>query len=123
MFLRSLTPILLGMCSVSVACQSHRSIKWFPCTQNGTLPLTCGTLSVPLDYTNNTSNVTLDLQLVKINAIKPKKGSILINPGGLGEGGRDFIAGRNARSLQVVTGGVYDLIGFDPRYIYPLERL
>ncbi|KAL8938442.1 MAG: hypothetical protein Q9216_003892 [Gyalolechia sp. 2 TL-2023] len=71
---------------------------------------------VPLDYTNTTSDATLELQLVKISATKqPKKGSILFNPGGPGQGGRDFVAGLYGPSLLVATGGVYDLIGFDTR--------
>ena len=70
---------------------------------------------VPLDYSDLASNATLTLDLVKINATKqPLKGSILFNPGGPGESGRDFIL-QTADSLLVYTGGVYDLIGFDTR--------
>ena len=43
------------------------SIHWFDCKQNGSIALTCGTLSVPLDYTEPSSNETLDLQLVRVN--------------------------------------------------------
>lgn len=80
------------------------------------MQVTCGTLNVPLDYTNPASNQTLQLQLVKVNAAKqPKKGSILFNPGGPGESGRDWIAGANGDALLIATGGEYDLIGFDTR--------
>lgn len=79
----------------------------------------CGTLTVPLDYVGTTSNATLELQLVKVSAVKqPKKGSILFNPGGPGSPGRDLIAGAQAPSLLVATGGYHDLIGFDPRYAF-----
>ncbi|CAL8580360.1 hypothetical protein XPA_006089 [Xanthoria parietina] len=79
----------------------------------------CGTLTVPLDYVDTTSNATLELQLVKVSAVKqPKKGSILFNPGGPGSPGRDLIAGAQAPSLLVATGGHHDLIGFDPRYAF-----
>lgn len=55
---------------------------------------------------------------MKVNAAKnPKKGSILFNPGGPGESGRDYVAGAIGESLLVATGGVYDLIGFDTRYV------
>ncbi|KAL8800252.1 MAG: hypothetical protein Q9182_005308 [Xanthomendoza sp. 2 TL-2023] len=117
MFLKSMTPLLLG-CHVATAINqsSNESINWFPCKQNGTLPLTCGTLNVPLDYTNATSDTTLELQLVKVSAVKhPKKGNILFNPGGPGAGGQDLIAA-SAVPLQIVTGGTHDLIGFDPRF-------
>ncbi|KAI4199141.1 MAG: hypothetical protein LQ348_001932 [Seirophora lacunosa] len=54
--------------------------------------------------------------MAKISASKqPKQGTILLNPGGPGNSGREFIAGRNGAALQAATGGVYDLIGFDPR--------
>jgi len=55
--------------------------------------------------------------LVKVSAAKqPKKGSILFNPGGPGESGRDWVAGPYGEAQLVATGGEYDLIGFDPRY-------
>ncbi|KAL8801968.1 MAG: hypothetical protein Q9200_006754 [Gallowayella weberi] len=116
MFSKLMTHFLLGLhVATAVYRSSNEDINWFPCMQNGTLPLTCGTLAVPLDYTNTTSNATLELQLVKVSAVKyPKKGSILFNPGGPGAGGRDLIAA-SAVPLQTVTGGTYDLIGFDPR--------
>ena len=97
----------------------NNTIKWFPCpSQNGSLPLTCGSLFVPLDYEDTASNATLELQLVKVSATKqPKKGSILFNPGGPGGSGRDSMAGRLAEPQLIATGGVYDLIGFDPRYV------
>ena len=43
------------------------SITWFDCKQNVSIPITCGTLSVPLDYTDLASNKTIELQLVKVN--------------------------------------------------------
>ena len=69
------------------------SVNWLPCPQqNGSTPIQCGTLTVPLDYSNPTSNRTLDLQLVKVSAVnQPRKGSILFNPGGPGESGRDIV--------------------------------
>ena len=92
------------------------TIQWFPCTQNGTLPIICGSLTVPLDYTDTSSNATLNLDLVKIEAVKqPKKGTILFNPGGPGEGGRDLLLGQFGSPIQIITGGVYDLVAFDTR--------
>ena len=67
-------------------------IEWYPCEQNFSQPISCGTLAVPLDYTSNSSE-TIDLDIIKINATKtPVKGSILFNPGGPGEPGRPFVA-------------------------------
>lgn len=118
MFFKPFVPLIFVLHSMGAACQStKKAINWYPCTQNGSLPLTCGTLTIPLDYTNTTSNATLELQLVKVKALKqPSRGSILFNPGGPGEGGRDWVAGAYAHAQLVATGGIYDLIGFDTRY-------
>lgn len=60
-------------------------IGWGPCPFNGTLPIVCGTLSVPLDYSNPDNNSTTNLELARISAVNtPSKGSILFNFGGPG---------------------------------------
>ncbi|KAI9713976.1 MAG: hypothetical protein M1820_000706 [Bogoriella megaspora] len=103
-----------------------QSINWGPCNPNVTKKIAaevdCGTLGVPLDYTvGSSTNNILQLDLVKVNATKqPPKGSILFNPGGPGKNGHDLVlSGRKA--FSVVTGGDYDLIGFDPRCVKLLE--
>jgi hypothetical protein len=71
-----------------------KEIAWSPCVLNGTnLPVSCGTLSVPLDYTDKHSNTTLNLEIRKIPAANsPSKGSILFNFGGPGDSGFGDIA-------------------------------
>ncbi|UPL02575.1 hypothetical protein LCI18_013509 [Fusarium solani-melongenae] len=83
------------------------TIKWKNCVlnKNQTLPRQCAKLKVPLDYTDPYNKKEVALDLTKIEALKkPSKGSILINFGGPGEPARSSL-----------TGGEYDLIGFDPR--------
>ena len=100
--------------SATIPTYSNSTINWFQCQQNGTWPFTCGTLAVPLDYTDSSSR-KFDLQLLRIDATKqPKKGSILFNPGGPGGGTREFLAGFG-KELLVATGGYFDLIAFDTR--------
>ena len=69
-------------------------IQWSPCPQilndydpyNRTFQ--CGTLEVPLDYTDKSSDKTLSLEIIKVPALKkPKLGSILFNWGGPGGDG------------------------------------
>ena len=101
-----------------------QGITWGPCNLNpnatASIPLTCGTLAVPLDYTNPDST-TLNLNLVKVDAVKqPARSSILFNPGGPGASGREYVAG-SAEELLLGTGGEFDLIGFDPRYVHSLR--
>ncbi len=83
-------PLLLTV--VAQPTSSTPSITWTDCKLNTTLSITCGTLPVPLDYTDDSSNETLDLQLVRLKAVnQPNKGSVLFNPGGPGIGGRNFL--------------------------------
>jgi hypothetical protein len=64
------------------------------------MPLNCASFEVPLDYTDPQSNKTVDLTLVKVDAVKqPAKGSVLFNPGGPGGSGLQFVIGR-AQQLQ-----------------------
>lgn len=85
--------LVVGLVRSQASQRENGSITWFPCEQNGTLPWTCGSLSVPLDYTDENTRSLLDLSLVRVNATKsPKKGSILFNEGGPGFATRDFIA-------------------------------
>jgi hypothetical protein len=56
------------------------------------LPLECATLPVTLDYTDPESG-KLDLDLLRVKAImEPSQGSILLNPGGPGHSGVEFVA-------------------------------
>lgn len=71
-------------------------IQWSPCGDlgfNETVPLSCGSLTVPLDYTEPDSGETLDLQILKVPALKqPSKGSVFVNFGGPGASGIADIA-------------------------------
>ncbi|KAI0508519.1 TAP-like protein-domain-containing protein [Xylaria bambusicola] len=94
-------------------------IKWQQCPDDlndaATLDVECGTLAVPLDYTDVNSTETLELSLVKVPAVrKPAKNSILFNFGGPGLEDRYSLAGLGDM-LQAVTGGEHDLITWDPR--------
>ncbi|KAK4444342.1 alpha/beta hydrolase fold-domain-containing protein [Podospora aff. communis PSN243] len=93
------------------------TIQWGPCEEgefNTTLTVQCGTLAVPLDYTNPDSK-TFDLELLKIAApIQPSRGSIQLNFGGPGTPARGG-AVATAPLLQVLSGGEYDFVAFDPR--------
>ena len=54
---------------------------------NGTID--CAKLTVPLDYTNKSSNATIDLNLVRVPvATGKKKGTLQFNFGGPGIAGR-----------------------------------
>ena len=113
------TRVLMSAILLSLAAgqhSTHGNITWSPCQEKTLLPLLCGSLTVPLDYVNASSNVSMQLSMVKLEASKqPKQGTIVLNPGGPGVSGREQLAGPDAVGLQISTGGVFDLIGFDPR--------
>lgn len=101
----------------SVKRQDAGSVEWSKCefdweaagTNQFKLPIQCGTLEVPLDYTDDGNDETLRLDLVRIPATKePILGSMLYNPGGPGESGIENCIG-NAQNLQIASGGQYDI--------------
>lgn len=119
---RKLLPALLAAAAVAAPAtkKSNSGISWGLCNETqvnttGAAPAQCGELAVPLDYTNNTSNETLDLQLVRIPATAQQcKGSIQFNFGGPGETARQSLVDLGYALLNL-TGGHYDLVAFDPR--------
>jgi hypothetical protein len=76
-------------------------LNWVDCPelpQNASGIISCANLTVPLDYQDEASNETLTLNLARIMAESPK-GSILVNPGGPGFGGRNAIWGSLGASV------------------------
>lgn len=85
---------LLASAAAAEGSPAKGTINWGPCTDfNSTEPIQCANLTVPLDYTDQTSNKTLELQLLRIPALRqPSKGSILFNFGGPSVAGRPTMA-------------------------------
>jgi pimeloyl-ACP methyl ester carboxylesterase len=72
------------------------------------------TVTVPLDWDDPTGQ-TIELAVARHNATRDAMGSMLMNPGGPGGSGYDFVA---YSAAYIVTEDVladYDIIGFDPR--------
>jgi pimeloyl-ACP methyl ester carboxylesterase len=71
-------------------------------------------VTVPLDWDDPTGE-TIELAVARHNATGNSMGSMLMNPGGPGGSGYDFVA---YSASYIVTEDVlanYDIIGFDPR--------
>jgi hypothetical protein len=67
---------------------TQSTIAWGDCPEiysaNATLPVQCGNLKVPLDYSAPNSS-TFELVVIKVPALNgPSKGSIFVNFGGPG---------------------------------------
>ncbi|MBI4932865.1 MAG: alpha/beta fold hydrolase [Actinobacteria bacterium] len=95
---------------------SGGTIDWEPCDDESATDeaLECATLAVPLDH-NAPDGDTIDLALVRAPATSDRQGAILMNPGGPGGSGFDFIA-MNGTGIQSQMGlDGFDIVGFDPR--------
>ncbi|RPD63528.1 hypothetical protein L227DRAFT_651139 [Lentinus tigrinus ALCF2SS1-6] len=90
-------------------------IHWGACDSFGSSDssLSCGFLDVPLDYHNPFAG-TARLAVIKASATGPRRGSLFVNYGGPGESGvQDMIQYED--DLLALSGGVYDVISWDPR--------
>jgi hypothetical protein len=72
-------------------------------------PIQCARLTVPLDYTNLESQKTTEVQVLRVPAaVTPSRGSVIINPGGPGQSGCDYLAMRSSRFHAFVGIGLED---------------
>ncbi|KAB8262181.1 TAP-like protein-domain-containing protein [Aspergillus pseudonomiae] len=93
----------------------NQQIQWNLCEPNGTEATECATFPVPLDYTNEASTATLNLELTRIRAPNsPSRGSVFLNFGGPGDNGKLGLA-TYGPMLQAATGGYHDLVVITPR--------
>lgn len=79
--------------------------------------LDCARVQVPLDY-DNPDGARGEIALLRIPASGEKIGSLLVNPGGPGGSGMNFVAAMaslNPLWTEGVLGQRFDIIGFDPR--------
>ncbi|KAF6806148.1 TAP domain-containing protein [Colletotrichum sojae] len=79
------------------------------------LPIDCANLTVPLDYTQPGSNLTIDLQLARIPALKqPSRGSIIVHFGGPGLYQTQNLVSLG-EGLALLSGQGFDLVSWDQR--------
>ncbi|CAE6538282.1 unnamed protein product [Rhizoctonia solani] len=91
------------------------NITWSPCPDSNDTQ--CAFYEVPMDYTNSGDGETVSIFMRKLSASVPsdqRLGSILVNPGGPGGSGTQWIA-EAGEMMSTMIEGRYDLIGFDPR--------
>jgi pimeloyl-ACP methyl ester carboxylesterase len=88
----------------------------------------CARLELPLDYWNGTTNATLSLAVIRKPAVVPitdprYAGPVLVNPGGPGGSGIEYVVGAwqmlrhqvDSVSLEDPNGKFFDIVSFDPR--------
>jgi pimeloyl-ACP methyl ester carboxylesterase len=74
----------------------------------------CTTAKAPLDWTNPSAG-EIRLALIRHLATGTRLGSLLINPGGPGASGYDFIRDSVDYAADKTLQASYDIVGFDPR--------
>ena len=86
-------------------------LKWKDCDSG----LQCTTASAPLDWADPGNGETVDLALVRHPATGTRVGSLLVNPGGPGGSGYDFVKDSLDYATDAKLQAGFDVVGFDPR--------
>lgn len=87
-----------------------QQVNWTPCEKS----LQCAKIKVPLDY-SKPDGATIEIAALKVATKGNKKGSLLVNPGGPGASGYDFVRDAGTTSISEKVRANYDVVGFDPR--------
>lgn len=86
-------------------------LSWSPCESG----MQCATAVAPLDWSDPGGD-RIELALVRQPATSSNRlGSLLVNPGGPGGSGYDFIADSVDYATDERLQAAYDIVGFDPR--------
>lgn len=86
-------------------------LDWSTCDEPDLQGLECARLTVPLDY-DAPDGDTVELAVARA-AAKHSQGSVVINPGGPGDSGVDFVPQVVQASSKIADA--LDVVGFDPR--------
>ncbi|MCU1513282.1 MAG: peptidase [Microbacteriaceae bacterium] len=86
-------------------------LKWSSC-EGGDFQ--CATAKAPLDW-NDPARSSIDLALIRSNSTGTARGSLLVNPGGPGASGYDFVRDGLTTAVDSRLRQNYDIVGFDPR--------
>jgi pimeloyl-ACP methyl ester carboxylesterase len=86
-------------------------LKWKSC-EGGDFQ--CATAKAPLDW-KNPATKSIELALIRKTATGTARGSLLVNPGGPGGSGYDFIRDSLSYAVDAKLQQNYDIVGFDPR--------
>lgn len=83
---------------------------WEPCR----VSFECATLTVPRDWAD-VDGAPLDLAVMRLPASGDRIGSVVLNPGGPGASGVDFLEGYAAGRLPAGLDERFDVVAWDPR--------
>lgn len=88
------------------------AVHWRPCEDG----FQCATLTAPLDYTRPEAK-TVEIALIRLPATDPVRriGSLVVNPGGPGGSGIEFVREAADFVFGDEVRARFDIVGFDPR--------
>ncbi|TCO55764.1 alpha/beta hydrolase [Actinocrispum wychmicini] len=98
------------------AAATPSAVQWRACPEDAAWPgLECSTVQVPLDY-RQPNGRKIDIAISRLASQHPaqRRGVLLTNPGGPGQGGLQW-AGQLGQGLPQAVRDAYDVIGMDPR--------
>lgn len=84
-------------------------LRWDQCGE-----FLCSTARAPLDWDDPSAD-EIELALIRRPAEEEKVGSLLLNPGGPGVSGYDFVVSSLDVAVTEAIQDRYDIVGFDPR--------
>lgn len=88
----------------------QQEVAWEGCEGD----FACATVAVPLDY-SDPGRESIEIAAIRMDASGDAVGSLLVNPGGPGGSGFNFVRDLGDYLLSDRLRGAYDVIGFDPR--------
>ena len=90
----------------------NQTVKWSDCGKAGTR---CGTFKVPMDWANP-ATASINIAVAVHPGSDPKNDPyLLMNPGGPGGSGRDWITDYIDQLGTAKLRAAYNMVGFDPR--------
>ncbi|KAL1860252.1 hypothetical protein Daus18300_009306 [Diaporthe australafricana] len=92
-------------------------ISWEKCGEVSGRPVECSTITVPMDQFNatNSGDKVFTVPLIRLRGNSATQ-NLLLNPGGPGGSGAEFIF-RRGDQLHAIVGEGFHLLSFDPRGI------
>ena len=97
--------------SADLAPYYHQVLTWKSCDDG----MQCATAKAPLDW-SKPAGASISLALIRHRATNGHPlGSLLVNPGGPGASGVDFIKNSLTFAVDKTLESNYDVVGFDPR--------
>lgn len=87
-----------------------QEVVWEPCESG----FQCAKVTVPVDY-GNPDGDTIQIAALRAPSTGEKSGTLLVNPGGPGGSGYDFVRDAALTHFSQAVRANYDVVGFDPR--------